>query len=47
MKIKIECNPDVNEPEKTVFEYLKQKLDEALRTYTLEIEDTEYKFERR
>ena len=45
MKVIINCDPDIYNPENTVFEYLKEKLKESLRNFKIEIEDTELKYE--
>ena len=45
MKIKIECSPNIDEPEKKMFEWLKGILRDGLDKFKLEIEGTEMVYE--
>jgi len=48
MKVIVECNPDVSEPEATVFNKFKEWCDLAFSSgYTIAIEGTELKFEKK
>ena len=46
MKIIIETNPDIDNPEEKTFEYFKAKCMESLNKFKIEIEDTDLKFEK-
>lgn len=45
MKIIIECNPKIDNPEKKIFEYFKGVSRDALDEFKIEIEGTELKEE--
>ena len=44
MKIIIEVNPDVENPEEKTFNYLKEKLIDGFNEFSLEIEESKFKF---
>lgn len=47
MKIIIECNPEIDNPEEVVFNQFREWCDMAFRNYKLEIEGTKFKQEKK
>lgn len=44
MKIIITCNPQIDNPEKAVFEAFKEKCKDGLDEFTIEVEGTAYRY---